>query len=121
MLLLRRGAPQRRGHSAGQPGTQVRQVDLDERQPAGRLEAQVIHQQAVGVGERHLDALEMTRQRAGGVLGAPRKGVRRVRPGGVVDAEQPELTKARLVLCMAAQVVLAKVLRLLGVSAPANM
>ncbi|MBU6350287.1 MAG: arginine--tRNA ligase [Chloroflexi bacterium] len=39
----------------------------------------------------------------------------------VLDPEQPHLSAARLQLCQAAQIALAKTLRLLGISAPASM
>jgi arginyl-tRNA synthetase len=39
----------------------------------------------------------------------------------VVDPEQPQLSQARLLLCRASRVVLAKVLRLIGVRAPESM
>jgi len=39
----------------------------------------------------------------------------------VVNAENPELTRARLYLCLSAQIALAKVLGLLGISAPDTM
>ncbi len=39
----------------------------------------------------------------------------------VINAENPQLTRARLYLCLSAQIVLAKVLGLLGISAPDTM